>query len=451
MFGRSLKDGFDIVLGNPPYISVERFAGTPIQEKWRSSFKTYASRADIYCFFYERGLSVLRKSGVLAFISSNKFQRAGYGTGLRQLIASQEIHTLIDFCELPVFSAATDPMIVILAKRPATTTHKFPVLVVKDETEFVSLPESVETSSTLYNTNQLKPEGWSLEGGHRLAIIEKLRAKGTPLRDYVAGGIMAGIKTGFNKAFWLDVELAKRFRAEDKEVAKRFIKPLLLGDDARRWFTKPVSRFLIYTPRGTDARQIGQLKHHMAQWRERLSKRALDQEWYELQQAQLRYSATYEAHKIVYPDIALEPRFSLDAHGRYPDMTAFSIPSGDHSLVAFLNSSALWFFLCRTAAVLGDADNRGRVRCKTQYVSRLPIPPCSATDKAKLTKFAQQAAGAQAEGDSVTVRKCEREIDAIVYRLFDLTPEEVGYIEDSLVNTRRSNSTDDSDEADDEE
>jgi adenine-specific DNA-methyltransferase len=446
MFGRSLAEGFDIVIGNPPYISVERFAGTSIQEKWRLNFTTYASRADIYCFFYERGINLLRKAGILAFISSNKFQRAGYGTGLRRLIASQQIHTLIDFCELPVFAAATDPMIVILAKGAPIDGRKFPVLVVKDETEFGSLPESVAARSTLYKPAQLKPEGWSLEGGHRLALVEKLRAKGIPLSEYVAGEIMAGIKTGFNKAFWIEVDLAQKFRSEDKVVAKRFLKPLLLGDDARRWFTKPVSRFLIYTPRGTDDAQLGQLKNHMAQWRDRLSQRALDQEWYELQQAQLRYSATYEQDKIVYPDIALEPRFSLDADGRYPDMTAFSIPSGDHSLVAFLNSSALWFFLCRTAAVLGDADNRGRVRCKTQYVSRIPIPPCSVADKVKLAKLAEQAAKSQAGGDSSTVAKCEREIDVIVYRLFDLTPAEIGHIEASLVNTRGSISTDESDD-----
>ena len=184
-------------------------------------------------------------------------------------------------------------------------------------------------------------------------------------------------------------------------------------------------------------------KNHLAQWRDRLSQRALDQEWYELQQAQLRYSVTYEGPKIVYPDIALEPRFSLDTDGRYPDMTAFSIPSGDHSLVAFLNSSALWFFLCRTAAVLGDADNRGRVRCKTQYVSRLPIPPCSAADKAKLTKLAERAAKAATDGDAAAVAQIERDIDEIIYRLFDLTAAEITQIETALANTRGQSSDDD--------
>jgi hypothetical protein len=294
----------------------------------------------------------------------------------------------------------------------------------------------------------LKAEGWSLEGVHGVTLVEKLRAKGVPLSEHVDGAIMAGIKTGYNKAFWLDVSLARKFRATDRDAANKFLKPVLFGDDARRWVNKPVTKFLIYTPRGTDAAQLGLLKEHLAQWRNRLKERALDQEWFELQQAQLRYSRTYQAPKIVYPDIALEPRFSLDTLGRYPDMTAFSIPSGDGSLVAILNSSALWFFLCRTAAVLGDADNRGRVRCKTQYISRLPIPAYSAAEKSRLAKLAERAAELAAAGNSAAIAKVEKEIDEIVYRLFDLTADEIAQIETSLANTRAASSDDDDSDED---
>lgn len=143
------KKGFDVVIANPPYVSVEKFARTALQTEWKRKFKTYASRGDIYCFFYEQGLDLLRDGGVLTFISSNKFQRAGYGNGLRQLLASQRIHTLIDFCELPVFEAATDPMIVIVAKGAAAASIEFPVLVVKDEAEFGSLRQSLASRASV--------------------------------------------------------------------------------------------------------------------------------------------------------------------------------------------------------------------------------------------------------------------------------------------------------------
>jgi type I restriction-modification system DNA methylase subunit len=443
------KNGFDVVIANPPYVSVEKFARTALQTEWKRKFKTYASRGDIYCFFYEKGLALLHEGGLLTFISSNKFQRAGYGKGLRQLLASQRIHTLIDFCELPVFEAATDPMIVIVEKGPAIASATFPVLVVKDEAEFASLQQSVASRAAGYKADQLKVDGWSLEGLQGIALIEKLSSKGTPLSEYIHDDIMAGIKTGYNKAFWLDVSLAKQLRADDRASASKFLKPLLLGDDARRWMTKPVSQYLIYTPRGTDVASLGPIRAHLAQSRSRLEERALDQKWYELQQAQFRYSKTYEMPKIVYPDIALEPRFSLDTAGRYPDMTAFSIPSGDEALVAILNSSTLWYFLCRTAAVLGDADNRGRVRCKTQYISKLPIPACSESIRSRLAKLAARAAEAAKLGDSSTLKVVEREVDEIVYGLFELSPEEIAQIDRSSVNTRGA--TPDDDDGDEEE
>ena len=428
--------GFDIVIGNPPYISVEKFSGTKLQEKWKQKYRTYAGRGDIYCLFYEQGINLLRHDGVLSFISSNKFQRAGYGKALRQLLNSETIHTLIDFCELPVFSAATDPMIVILIKSSVSTNNNFPVLVVKDESEFSCLTQSIQTRATQYNSAQLKPEGWSLEGGKGLEIINKLQSKGIPLGQFIVEGIMAGIKTGYNKAFWLDASTAKKFQSEDPKVADNFIKPLILGDDARRWLTKPVSKYIIYTPRGTDQKNMGKLIDHLSQWRFRLSERALDQKWFELQQAQHRYSKKYEMPKIIYPDIALEPRFSLDISGRYPDMTAFSIPCGSAFLVALLNSSALWFFLSRTASILGDADNRGRVRCKTQYVSKMPIPTIPELEKEQLEKLSVQATELAVEGSISDLIKIEHEIDSIVYRLFDLTNEEIAHIENALKNTR---------------
>jgi adenine-specific DNA-methyltransferase len=449
MFG--MLSGFDVVIANPPYISVEKFARTPLQAEYKLRFETYASRADIYCFFYEKGLELLRDAGVLAYISSNKFQRSGYGKGLRKLLASQRIRALIDFCELPVFEAATDPMIVVLMKQAADRLSEFPVLVVKDEAEIGALRQSVASRASLYKPDQLKDDSWSLEGIQGIALVEKLRAKGTPLGQYIKGDIMAGIKTGFNKAFWIDLSLTKRFRAEDRDATKRFVRPLLVGDDARRWVTKPTSKFLIYTPRGTSAADLGPLKKHLAQFRARLEQRALDQEWFELQQAQFRYSKTYQGPKIVYPDIALEPRFSLDTGGLYPDMTAFSIPSADASLVAILNSSALWFFLCRTAAVLGDADNRGRVRCKTQYVSKLPIPSLSNADKSTLAELADRAAEVAASGNYNLLAKVEKQIDTIVYRLFDLSKDEITQIETSLANTRVRAAEDESDGEDDEE
>jgi len=432
------RGGFDIVIANPPYISVERFANTSTQEEWRKRFKTFASRADIYCFFYERSIDMLRDCGALTFITSNKFQRAGYGEPLRRLLVAQSIQTLIDFCELPVFAAATDPMIVVLTKAPPNPQHQIEVLVVKAQSEIFHLPNILALRSSNYAPTDLTEQSWTLQGTVGVNLLKKLRSRGTELSKVVGGAIMAGIKTGFNKAFWLTETEALAYKHQCPIAFKSFVKPLLLGDDARRWKSKLTHTHIIYTPRGTNEADLGELGQHLKQWKERLERRALDQKWFELQQAQLRYSNTYQRPKIVYPDIALEPRFAMDLDGRYPDMTAFSIPSGDWALLAMLNSSAAWYFLSRTAAVLGDADDRGRVRCKTQYVSHIPIPPATPTDKARLSQLAEACAAAAQRGDDASLAVHEAEIDEIVYRLFDLTPDEIALIESALAPTRQS-------------
>ena len=427
MFG--MEEGFDVVIGNPPYISVERFARTKQQEDWKRLYSTYASRGDVYCFFYEKGVNILKDLGVLAIISSNKFQKAGYGLGLREFLRSHCIRLLMDFCELPVFEAATDPMIVVASKGPPSIDHQFPVVIIKSEAEFDTLAQSLSTRGSFYKTEQLKPEGWSLQGGVGLGIIEKMRSFGTPLGKFNGLAIMAGIKTGFNAAFWLDAETACQIARKNPNLAKKFIKPLLVGDDARRWCAKPITKYLVYTPRGTSEKDLGFLREHIAQWRSRLEQRALDQKWYELQQAQYRYAQTYESPKIIYPDIALEPRFSIDTMGRYPDMTAFSIPCAESWLVALLNSRATWFFLSKTASVLGDADNRGRVRCKTQYISNIPVPNIEPVDKARLSTLVERATKQANAGDLKRLRATEVEIDNIVYRIFNLTSDEIAVVE----------------------
>ena len=179
------QGGFDIVIGNPPYISVEKFARTQAQQVWKNRFKTYASRGDVYCFFYERGIDLLRHRGVLTFITSNKFQRAGYGASLRVLLSAHRMHTLIDFCELPVFAAATDPIIVITSREAPHTQSHVQVLVVKDEREIGSIYHSLETRAVSFASERFSRDGWSLESGKSSSVIDKLKSTGTPLGQFV--------------------------------------------------------------------------------------------------------------------------------------------------------------------------------------------------------------------------------------------------------------------------
>jgi hypothetical protein len=464
MFGRSLKDGFDLVIGNPPYISVEKFARTKQQEVWRNTFKTFAARGDIYCFFYERGLSVLRKGGIMGFITSNKFQKAGYGKALRQLLAAQRIEILVDFCELPVFEASTDPIIVIAAKAPPSTSHEFPVLVVKDEKEFGSLADSVAARGSRYKPTQLKAEGWSLEGADGIDLVARLRAKGTPLIKFVNQRLYRGILTGFNEAFVFDRATRDRLIHEDKNSAK-LIKPWIRGMDIKRWkhtwnglyfiqipssenLTHPWSGQSPLEALATFKKCFPSISRFVLQYEEQLRTRT-DKGTYFWELRSCAYWTAFNEPKLVFNETSKNLHAYLDTEGNVINKTGFIILTPEAPFVlTVLNSTALDWLYRSTFPAWGDVWNTGRVQFRGNLMNQVPIPAANATDKAKLTKLAERAAKAAKAGDTAAVTLIEREIDEIVYRLFDLTAAEIAQIETALANTRGSAATD---EADDDE
>jgi hypothetical protein len=359
--------GFDIVIGNPPYVRQEQI--THLKPTFEQLYVSFDGRADLFVYFYEAAVRLLKQGAVLAYISSNKWLRAKYGRALRGFLAGEcAPRILIDFGELPVFSAATFPMVFVGVRGIHGTCTFVQVPSLTDP--YPDVGRVVSKYGIPLTTEQLRSEIWTFTTGLESQVLDSI-AK-APNR-VPASQIMAGIKTGLNEAFWLDSPTRQELLRQDKAIGE-FIKPLLVGDDIRRFRTKPVSKWIIYTPIGTDPKRLGPLKNHLVKWKARLERRALDQAWYELQQAQQRYCEYFEHPKIVYPDIAMEPRFTIDSSGRYLDMTAFAISSADKALLGVLNSQVAWFFLKRTAAVLGDADKRGRLRLKRQYIERLPLP-----------------------------------------------------------------------------
>ena len=449
MFG--LK-GFDVVIGNPPYISVEKFTRTKQQEVWRKTFKTFAARGDIYCFFYERGLTLLRQGGFLGFITSNKFQKAGYGKALRQLLAAQRIEILVDFCELPVFKASTDPIIVIAAKAAPSTSHDFPVLVVKDEKEFDSLANSVAARGSRYKPAQLKAEGWSLEGADGIDLVEKLRSKGTPLVQFVNHKLHRGILTGFNEAFVFDRATRDRLISEDKNSA-RLIKPWVRGMDIKRWrhtwnglyfFQIPSSENFKHPWSGQSSQEalttfkkcFPAISRFVLQYEQQLRTRT-DQGTYFWELRSCGYWSAFNEAKLVFNETSKNLHAYLDTEGNVINKTGFIILTPEALFVlTVLNSTALDWLYRSTFPAWGDVWNTGRVQFRGKLMNQVPIPAADAADKAKLTKLAERAAKAAMEVDSAAVTLIEREIDEIIYRLFDLTAAEITQIETALANTR---------------
>lgn len=402
------------MLANPPCIRQELIKDQ--KPALRRLFPAvFDGRADLYCYFYARALQLLCANGMLAFISSNRWFRGNYGRGLRQTVAETcNVRSITDFGELPVFQeASTFPMIFVAQKGKATADSVFTQVVSLDP-PYPDASEIVRSHSYRLPAGALSGSNWRLSNQASSQLVDKMEEAGPALASHTPVTIYSGIKSGYNAAFIIDAMTRSQLIAESA-TSRSAIKNFCRGDDVRKWHIRDRDEYIIYTPPGIDINKYPAIKRHLAAHRERLEARAIKQPWWELQQAQNR-DGVWKGTKVIFPDIAKESRFTLDATGIYADMTAFVLPVADVFLVAVLNSAIAWTYLCQVAAILGDAARGGRIRLKRQYVQRLPIPSASEADRSAIAALAQKCLNAKGVG----CEAWEKEIDERVAALYGL-------------------------------
>jgi type I restriction-modification system DNA methylase subunit len=402
-FAGKENPGFEVVIGNPPYVRQERLGED--KAYFESKFKAYHGVADLYVYFFERGHEVLREGGAFGFISSNKFMRSNYGKPLRSYLRDGiHIKQIIDFGELPVFpEAATFPAIYLTAK----TKVSGPTIYTKVQSlEFKSLDDLVRTSGLILQASAFEGENWTLSEENEAKILNKMEGLGTDLEKYVNGAVRRGVLTGLNEAFIIDRTTKDMLVANDPRNAE-IIKPLVVGDDVRKYEINYRERYLIFSRRGIDIEKYPEVKKHLEQWKEKLAPKKSKKDdvgrkpgryqWYELQDT-TEYFKDFGKPKIIYPDIGITCRFTLDEVGYFPEATSFELPLKDLYLLSLLNSNLMFFFIRSLTPVLGDTNERGRLRFKTVYLRRLPIRRISFTtpapERARLVAELQELYGA---------------------------------------------------------
>lgn len=376
--------GFDVVIGNPPYVRAEIL---PITEK-KYLLKNYQvgnKTADLYTYFYEKGVQLLCPNGLLGFITANKFIKANYGKNIRQYLSQFQILEIIDFGELPVFTdAATCPAILILKKQTPQQNTYFAQI---QNLKFSTIEQADKINFEL-NTNVFASEHWQLVGNEKKLIFEKMQKIGITLKEYTNENINYGIKTGFNEAFIIDKTTRNRLIAEDANSAE-IIKPFLAGDNIRFYQINFEEKYLILTKIGIEMHKYPAIFKHLQQYQTQLENRT-DKGNYYWELRSCNYYDDFDKPKIIYPDIAKESRMFLDTKGYFLGNTAYFIPTDDAYLLGILNSKLLFFYYKNNASVLGDANRGGRVRWFSQDVLRLPIALPSEDVRKTITQHAQQ-------------------------------------------------------------
>jgi hypothetical protein len=413
--GNAGEGGFDIVLANPPYIRQELIKDQKprLKEVFGSLF---SGTADLYVFFYLRGLQLLRPGGMLVFISSNKWFRAGYGEKLRAHIArTTTVQTIVDFHDLPVFEAIAYPMIFTAKKQPPTNTHTATLAEPPDlGPPYPDVKEVVAKYGHQMPNTALGQDGtWHLITAQAMAGLSRRRKTCTSLADYTKNVVHTGVKSGLNGAFVIDSELRDELIAKDKKSGS-VIKPLIAGRDVKRWKSGSTT-WIIYLDWQSEIDRFPSIKRHLLQFRNELERRngvvAGNHKWWCLERPRPERVKYFEQPKIVYQKFQVVSAFTLGKPGEYLTDSTFMIPGNDLYLLAVLNSKPLWDEIRRTCALL-----QGGYQLIWENFRNVDIPAASASDRSAIGALAQKCLDAK----GVACEQWEKEIDDRVAGLYGL-------------------------------
>jgi adenine-specific DNA-methyltransferase len=421
------QGGFDIVIGNPPYVRQEQIKD--LKPALQREYECYTGKADLFVYFYEQGLNLLKPGGYLTYISSNKYMRSSYGEKLRDFLGNKsKILHLIDFGDTNVFEEAIAyPSIILLQKdTPKQDTNSVKALTWSQDEPLDNFPAVFKQRSILILQKELTRDGWRLQPPSVLRLLEKLRKAGTPLGEYVNGRFYRGIVTGLNEAFVVDRATRDRLIAEHPSSAE-ILKPFLRGKDVKRWRVDYQDLYLIFTRQGTKINNYPAIKRHLEQFREALGKRLNvvrdGDEWFQIPYA-ISYWQEFERPKIFMPAIAQSTDYTADYSGYYGnDKTNICVTNEVEFIIGILNSIFMWWFIQQIAA----SKQGGYYEFKPMYVTQIPIPPASPTDKNSIETLVQKCLDSQGQG----VEQWEQEIDEIVARLYGLSAEDMKIIQET--------------------
>jgi hypothetical protein len=395
------QGGFDVIVGNPPYIRQELLV--PFKPYWEQRFKAYHGVADIFVYFFEQGVEVLRPGGRLAFITSGSWVRANFGAPLRRFLsANAKMESMVDFGEFQPFEDVEmiRPSITALSKDAAGGEMRlFKWLTAGRPPE--ALSDEIAIAPTVRN-DRLGEAAWELEADHVLQLLAKLvEGNYRTLNDYTRGQILYGVKTGLNEVFVISRQQRDTLIAADARSAE-IIKPFVQGTHLRPWYVEDSSEFLIFARRGVRVEDFPAVHDYLGQFRAQLEpkppswngeqswpgRKAGAYQWYELQDT-VDYWEAFEQPKIVWPDISKLSRFSMDTQSRYLGNTGYVIPGGDYYLLGILSSWATWFFISKTAQPLRLRGDRWQYRLIAQFMEEVPIPDAPQLEREAIANLAR--------------------------------------------------------------
>jgi hypothetical protein len=440
------KGGFDVVIANPPYVQLQKDGGNLANLYKNRGYKTFERTGDIYVLFYEKGLNILKNTGHLCFITSNKWMRAGYGKSLRKFFNSYNPLLLIDLGPGIFESATVDTNILMVEK--GDNQGQLSGITLTPDAKDIGLTAFIKK-----NKNRLPKMGedaWHIGNQAEQDLKEKIERIGKPLKEWDVK-IYYGIKTGLNEAFIITTEKRNEILSNCKDEEERkhteaIIKPILRGRDIKRYSYEWAGLWVIgtfpalhlniedypalkkYFLDNFDIRQLEQSGKKYAQLGFNARKKT-GNKWFETQD-QIAYYPEFEKEKVVWKALSLEPAFSLVPSGLFNNDKANLLTSSKSDtkyLCALMNSKLSQFYFSSIGVSMGAG-----YEYKIQFIEKIPFPPVTSSNKGiveRIERIVEKILSAKKQNPKADTREYEKQIDQMVYELYGLTEEEIKIVE----------------------
>ena len=380
---------FDFVVGNPPYIRVQ-FIDERAKKYYKQNYHSATGKFDIFVLFIESGLNWLKPSGKLGFITSNRYIQANYGKRIRKYILdNSRILTYIDFGDSGVFKDVTNyPSILILDKNINVKSRAKIIQVLKDKEKILlhiwnnfKQKEYSDNFIKIFGVNQdnLSENVWQFVPEESRILVEKLEASGVQFNK-IYDVASDGVQTSANNVYVITEDTV-----EENRLEKGLIKPVISGENIKRWFIIKPQKYLIY-PHEKEGKAIDEtilkndysniyqyLKHFKHQLERRTYLIKAKRKWYEHWCP--RKPEWFENLKILTPDISTTSKFSFDETKVFGTNTLFVILLKKEYqylrkyILGLLNSQLLEFYFKSISPFLSG----GYYRYIPQYFGNLPI------------------------------------------------------------------------------
>ncbi|EAL8539551.1 class I SAM-dependent DNA methyltransferase [Campylobacter jejuni] len=439
--------GFDLIIGNPPYIRQEEIK--ELKNTLSKNYKVYKGTADIYTYFYELGFNVLKENGILSFITSNKYTRAGYGEALREfLLKNTCILKYIDLNGIKVFDSATVDTSILSFEKIKIKENTFKYLSLNNELlknydfEISAIKEFLNISQ-----NSLSKESFTFSDENTSALKAKIERIGTPLKEWYGLNINYGIKTGYNEAFIITTEkrneiLAKCKDEAEKERTAKLIRKMLRGRDIKRYSYEWAGLWVINAHNGyknqngekveaINIKHYPSLKKHFDEFYPQLEKRA-DKGLTPYNLRNCAYLDEFEKEKIVWNPVSGEYLFSYIKEHIFFNNSLFMMTLDVFSLkyiLAFMNSNCYkWLITLKTNLIQTGSYAYGA----KDKIERLPIPKINSKNEKladELINLVDEILKAKEQDKNANTQELENKINSLTYKLYNLTEEEIKIIE----------------------